>query len=218
MSVDAIVYKVQPLTNEELQKICGMNVADLNELGEWVIKEYSQKEMSDNPRRFEHIKPFLKPVELLYTRTDYKACCVAHGMPEETSSYAICHNYGSGCIVSFEGGSIRLTLDDLDEFTTTQSATYYVVKRKSIDAELSNWFARSLLNELEEKIEENKSVDLSYAPIHLNAENCKLICESLVKLYDEDELFPEADLARFMIEIMRGIYNPDGEVFIEFQD
>lgn len=218
MSVDMIMYKAKSLDEYELSKIAYKNVADLDEMDGWELKFYTQEEVHKNPARFTHIGYLLRPVELLYTRTDYKACCIAHGMPEDTNSYSISHGYNGVITACFGKNYIRLTPGELDEFTTTKQATYYVVKRKDVDAEISNWVARSLMTKFEDDINGNESVDLGYTPIHLNAKYCEVLCKSLVKLYDEDELYPDADLAQFMLEIMREVYRPFGSAFIEFQD
>ena len=218
MSVDILMYKVQLLHDDEVRKITGMNVSDLEELDGWEIRAYSDEEMSREPERFMYIKRFMSMVEMLHTRTDYRACCVAHGMPEETKSYSICHNYGGGCMVSFDGGYIRLTREDLDEFTTTESKMYGIVKRKSIDVDISNWLARSLMNELEGKLDYDRKNDLSYFPVPINGKTRELVYKSLIKLYDKDELYPDSELAVFMLELMRAAYKTDDSVFIEFQD
>jgi hypothetical protein len=138
-------------------------------------------------------------------------------MPAEITSYSFCHHYGAGITVSFEGGCFRLTAKDLDEFTKTEKKTYFVVKRKCVDMNVDGWIARSLLNILENAEENDQDVDLSYSPIRLNEKNCAMLCKTLVELYDQDELYPNANLAQFMIELMRAMHKGDNDVFIEFQ-
>ena len=217
MSIDILMYKVQPINDDELVKISGMNVNDLDSrLGEYQVKAYSLEEMSQNPARFKQIKQYMRDIELLHTTTDYRACCVAHGMPAEITSYSFCHHYGAGITVSFEGGHFRLTAKDLDEFTKTENKTYCVLKRKCIDADVDGWVARALMKALKE-CDDEENADLSYVPIHLNAQTCNKLCKIIVDLYDQDELYPNAELAKFMLELMRAMCHQD-DVFIEFQD
>ena len=214
MSVDIIMYKIRPMTKDELLKIRHMNVNDLSETDGWEIKEYSFEEMSKNPARFDDIKDFMKTVELMHTQTDYRACCIANGMSEDTKSYCFQH-FNWGCRVSFDGGRIEITREELDRFTTTNKKTYCVVKRECVDVDVDGWIARTLMTALEKV----RAVDLSYAPILLNKETCEEICRALVDIYDADELFyTSAELGKFMIELMRAMYNQDDNIFIEFQD
>ena len=53
MSVDILMYRAQPLTDEELYQIKNMNVSDVDELNDWEIRTYSFEEMSRNPERFD---------------------------------------------------------------------------------------------------------------------------------------------------------------------
>lgn len=217
MSVDIVMYKAQHLTDEELCHIKNTNVSDVDEINGWEIRTYSFEEMSRNPERFEQIKDYMRTVELMRTTTDYKACCIAHGMPDNTQSYSFCHHYGGGITVSFDGGNIRLTAGDLDRFTTTEKKTYCVIKRKHVDMDVDSWVARALMGVLENTVENGHDIDLSYSPIRLNDKNYKMLCKSLVELYDQDELYPNANLAQFMIEVMRAMYREDSDIFIEFQ-
>lgn len=216
MSVDIVVYKMQPLSDDELKRIGGMDVYDVNEIDDWDVKAFSLEEISERPKRFEHIKDFLRTVELLHTKRDFKACCIAHGMPAETKTYS--YKYvNDGYDVRFDDKQIRITQDDLNAFATTKMKKFYVAKRKLVNADI-DWSARALMKALEETVKEEQDVDLSYIPIHLNNDNCELLCKTLVKLYDENELFLDSHFAEFMIELMRAMYNPENNVFIEFQD
>lgn len=217
MSVDIIMYKVQTLTEDELRRICCMNVNDLDEIDGWELKAYSLEDLEKNPMRFEHIKPFLRIVELMYTRTDYRSCFEANGMPKDVNCYSVRHT-GGEAIVSYNDKTLRISTDELEKFTTTKSNTYYVVKRKTIESDVSNWAARTLMNELETKLNSEKQLDLSYAPIILAPINCKIIGQAIVDMYDSDDLYPSTDLAQFTIEIMRAMFKDGENVFIEFQD
>lgn len=219
MSISIAMYKVQPLNKDELRRIRHMNVLDLDELDGWEIKALSFKEISENSDRFEYIKDYLRTVELLYTHTDFKACCVAHGMPEDTKSYS--YQYVNGDYhVRFSDLSMWITKGDLTPFTTTNKKTYCVIKRKHIDANVSNWVARQLMTAIEEvkSVGEREIVDLSYTPIKLNAKNCETICNALVEMYDNEEFYPDCDSAQFMIELMRTMCKHENDIFIEFQD
>jgi hypothetical protein len=216
MSVDIIMYKVQALTDDELRQIRDINVADLNTIDDCELKEYSADEAS--LARLKHIMPYVRPIRMTHTQTDYKACCIANGMPKETSSYSMCHHYGGGCTVSFDGGYIRLTADDLEKFTTTEPRHYYVIKRKHIDADVDGWVARTLMTELKNALNAGDDSDLSYTPIQLNRENCEILCKTLVNMYDQEELYPNAEFGKFMLELMRAMYSYADNVFIEFQD
>jgi hypothetical protein len=217
MSVDILMYRAQPLTDEELRQIKNANVSDVDEIGGWEIRTYSFEEMSKNPERFDQIKDYMRTVDLMRTTTDYKACCIAHGMPDDTINYSFCHHYGGGITVSFNGRYLKLTADDLDKFTTTEKKTYCVVKRKCVDMDVDGWIARALLNVLENAVKNDQDIDLSYSPVCLNDKNCEMLVKALVELYDKDELYPNANLAQFMIEVMRAMHKADGDVFIEFQ-
>jgi hypothetical protein len=215
MSVDVIMYKAQSLTDDELCRICDMNVIDLNEINGMQLKEYAVDET--DLARLEHIMPLLKPVSLMHTQTDYKACFISNGMPEKTKSYSICHNHGGGCMVSFDGGYIRITTDELDKFTTTKPKAYYIVKRNPINADIDCWIASSLMNALKKDFGANDDSDLSYTPIPLKLVGGTIAIE-LIKMYDEDELYPSNKLAKFLLEMMRATQNQEDNVFIEFQN
>ena len=217
MSVDILMYRAHRITQDELNELQNKDVYDVNELNGFEFRTYSLEEMSKNPARFEQIDGFLKTVDLMHTQTDYKACYVAHGMPAEITSYSFCNHYGGGVTVSFDGGHLRLTKDDLDKFTTTTKKTFGVLKREHLDVDVDNWLARELMKKMEEVLGCDEKIDLSYFPIRLNAENCAIISEALVDLYDDDALYPNAELAKFMLELMRVTCNND-DVFIEFQD
>ena len=74
------------------------------------------------------------------------------------------------------------------------------------------------MTELEEKLNSEKRLELSYTPIMLTPINCKVIGQILVDMYDSDELYPCTDLAQFTIEIMRAMFKDSENIFIEFQD
>lgn len=218
MSVDAIMYKAKALTVGELNRITGLNISDIDVLNDYEIRAYSAKEVSTKPTRFKEIQPFLHQVSLLCTRTDYRACLVSLGMPQETNSYSLMHMGGGSCIASFENQRIHVSNEDLEKFTETTKEQYYVFKRKSIDTEISGHIARSLMNACERAGGSESDVDLSYSPICLNQKNRKTIIENLVKLYDDEELYPSEELSKFLMELLRTETNDENEVFLEFQD
>ena len=218
MSVDILMYKVHPLTQDELNEIRNRDLYDVNELGGYELRTYPFEEMTERPARFEQVKDYMRTVELMHTTTDYKACAIAHDMPVDTNSYSICHNYGGGVAVSFNGGYLRLTRDDLDEFTTTTKKTFHVMKRECLDVDVDNWVARELMIKMAKELGGDNTSDLSYVPIRLTAENCRIISKALVDAYDRDELYPNTSLAEFMIELLRAMQGPDSDVFIEFQN
>ena len=218
MSVDILMYRAHKINKSELNELQNKDVYDVNELNGFELRTYSLEEMSKNPARFEQVKDHMQTVELMQTTTDYKACCIAHGMPADTTSYSFCHHYGGGVTVSFEGGTLRLTREDLDKFTTTTKKTFGVLKRECLDVDVDNWLARELMKKMEKAIGDDEEIDLSYYPIHLNAENSAIISNALVDMYDDDALYPNANLAQFLIEMMRAMHGKTNNVFIEFQD
>jgi hypothetical protein len=215
MSIDVLMYKVQPLTENEFREMIRVDVNDLDEIDGWQINAYSFEEMSERPERFEHVRDYMQEVELMHTITDYKACAIAHGMPANTSCYSytiLSHKV----VFLYNGCELEVAKADLDKFTTTTKETFYVLKRNCIDVDVDGWIARTLMKALEE-CGGSENTDLSYVPIHLNAQTCDKLCKILVDLHDKDELYPNAELAKFMLELMRAMCHQD-DVFIEFQD
>ena len=217
MSIDIVMYRVGQVSEDELKSVHLTDVNELDELDNWSVKAYSEDDVNSKPERFEHIKPFMKKVELRRTRTDYRACFVAHGMPKETTSYSF-QSMGHGCTAYFGNQLHHFTRADLDEFTTTTNETYYILKRKYIDVDVINGMARTLMKTLERVVDDGRHNDLSYMSIPLNRENCEVICNKLVQMYDEEALYPTSDLAQFMIEVARAMYATDDDTFIEFQN
>ena len=103
----------------------------------------------------------------------------------------------------------------MDRYSREETCQYFGYKRLCIEADLSDWYARQLINTLEEKLK----LDLSYHPLRVEREVVEEIWRTLLKTYDESDLYPSDDLLSFMCETMRCMLG-DGEekVFIEFQD
>jgi hypothetical protein len=74
------------------------------------------------------------------------------------------------------------------------------------------------MDELKKIQNANNDADLSYTPIQLNRENCEILCKTLVNVYDQEELYPNVEFGKFMLELMRAMYSNADNVFIEFQD
>lgn len=218
MSVDIIMYKAHHITDDELNGIRNKDLYDVNKLDGFELRAYSLDEVAANPERFEQIKDYMQTVELMHTVTDYKACAIAHGMPADINSYSWSHHYNGDVTFIFDGGQFRVTRDDLDKFTTTTKKTFYVLKRECMDVDVDNWMARELMRKMEKELGGDNAIDLSYVPIRLTAENCRLISKALVDAHDNDELYPNADLAQFMIELLRAMQRAESDVFIEFQN
>jgi hypothetical protein len=215
MSVSVLMYKALPLTKDELNAIRNQDVYDVNELDGYEVQTYYTEEIAKRPERFEHVRDYMQEVELMHTITDYKACAIAHGMPANTSCYSytiLSHKV----VFLYNGCELEVAKADLDKFTTTNKETFYVLKRNCIDVDVDGWIARTLMKALEE-CGGSENTDLSYVPIHLNAQTCDKLCKILVDLHDKDELYPNAELAKFMLELMRAMCHQD-DVFIEFQD
>jgi hypothetical protein len=210
------MYKAQALTEDELQKIYHKNVSDLYEFDNCGLTIYSFEEIAEHPERFEQIKDFLRTVDLVHTSQDFKACCIEHGMPAETKTYSY-QIINGAYVVRFGDSKMRITREDLDKFTTTSKKTFCVVKRKIIDVDVDGWIAKDLMDALENASNDCEDIDLSYTPICLNVQSCDKLCKILVDMYDKDELYPNAELAKFMLELMRVMCHHD-DVFIEFQD
>ena len=215
MSVDILMYRAHHITDDELNEIRNKDLYDVDELDDYELRTYPLDEVAKNPARFEQVKDYMQEVELMHTVTDYKACAIAHGMPASTSCYSytiLSHKV----VFLFDGCELEVAKVDFDKFTTTTKETFYVLKRKCIDADVDSWVARTLMKALEE-CDDGENNDLSYVPIRLNAPTCDKLCKILVELYDNDDLYPNAELAKFMLELMRVMCHND-DVFIEFQD
>lgn len=207
MSVDLIMYRLQKLNADDIQKITGMNIFDLNGIDDCGLKAYSAQEV-ETGQMFERLKNLLVPVELLHTTTDYKGCFVAHGMPEDIQSYSWCYNsYLCRYTVIFGGISFHVTREDMEKFIKTEKKLFYVVKQKHIDVDIDGWLAKTLRDYLDEEC---------YMPIRLDDTVCQKISSELIRLYDEGELYANTNLVPFLIELMRT--KRDSDIFIEFQN
>lgn len=215
MSVSMIMYKVEKLDEDDRRMLNGGHIEEVACLdGDWEYKFYSKEEVDRNPERFSEILKFARPVELRRTITNHRQCYIDHGMPEDVKYYSSSYRPW-GIVLNFNNKNISIPRETLDRYSREETCQYFGYKRLCIEADLSNWYARQLINTLEEKLK----LDLSYHPLRVEREVVEEIWRTLLKTYDEGDLYPSDDLLSFMCETMRCMLG-DGEekVFIEFQD
>lgn len=216
MSVSVIAYKVRRLADNELAKLKGTHVDELDTActdGECEYKAYPAEDVEKHPERFAEIMAYVKPVEMRRTVVDHKQCYIDNGLPADAKYYS--SSYRSwGIVIQFDGKSISIPRENLDHYSREETGTYYVYKREYVDADVSDWCARMLMEELSKAL----NVDLSYHPHHMTKKTVEIISKVLIKEYDEGSLYSSEELLAFMVQMMKVNVGVDKKVFLEFQD
>lgn len=216
MSVDILMYKVNKLTGDDMNVLRGQHIDNLDSLcndDNWEYKAYSQDEIEKDPNRFSEILKYAKPIGMRRTITDYRQCYIDHGMPEDTKSYC-CSWHPNGVTLKFDDKAIYIDEDTLERYSHEEDCTYYVYRRKYIDIDVSNWFARTIMGCLEKEYD----CDLSYHPHYLTKKTADIISKTLVKNYEDGEMYIGSEMTDFIMELLRALTAPEKRMFIEFQD
>ena len=216
MSVDILMYKVNKLTGDDMNVLRGQHIDNLDSLcngDNWEYKAYSQDEIDKDPNRFSEILKYAKPIGMRRTITDYRQCYIDNGMPADIKSYG-CRWHPDGVVLTFDDRRIHIDSDTIAQYSREEDCTYYIFKRMHIDADVSNWLAR----QIKESLEKVYGYDFSYHPHYLTKKSADIICEELIKSYNDGELYADEYTFGFIMQIMKVLTKPEKRVFLEFQD
>lgn len=226
MSIDMIMYKARKVSAAKLKKLHGTPYAELPYDEEWECKAYDKDEVDANPERFVEILPFMKPVELERTIIDYRSCFIAHGMPENTTSYSVSYRNRHSVIINFGDTRILLTNDDFEPYTEHKLITYMVYERQTKDVDDMSWLNRTLRDKFSDiltaKAQKQSDtpvtrVNMSYRPHKLEKQDVEEILRTTIQEYD-NECLSDSCALNFIVNFVRQYLNPEHNIFIEFQD
>lgn len=216
MSVSVIVYKVAKLDDQDIRLLANKHVDDIETLcpqETWEYKAYLKEEVDKTPDRFADIMKFMKPIELRRTIVDHKQCYIDNGLPAEAKYYSVSYRPW-GFVISFDGKNISIPRETLDHYSREEVNTFYVYKREYIDADVSDWVARTMMDNLEQA----SKLDLSYHPYPLDKNVATSISKCLSQEYDDGDLYASEEILAFMMLLLKVFIGECKKVFMEFQD
>lgn len=215
MSVDMIMYEVQKLDEDDRALLKGTVVDEVECPDEdWCYKFYPKSDVDRNPERYSEIIKCARTIELRKIVTDSKQCYIDHGLPVDAQNWSSSYTHW-GITVRWDGKSISIPREALQRYSREKTEIFYGVKRKYIDADISSYMCRDLM----EQMQKAYGIDLSYHPHRLTKETAQLIWKYLLTVYDAGDLYPTEDRISLMCEITKCMLDEDErKVFLEFQD